>query len=520
MKRVKTKHDMYFEELLGGSDGDVKTVVHYQDNVPSNVEDLMSDKPDEVFHDDKNDREMTLLTDEDLDNIEEEFGYRHNYLPNSKVVSFYDPEGKEVFHTPISLDDINMNFTLSEAYIGKEYVKNAFLQFAVVREKFRNAKYSPKMDQDPDVIKFNRAIEKTFGFSTFSLSISPDFSFNAYAIPIYTYLYPSQITKVTKSLTGNANGFKFSDYGKIVALSAINMGALESDLTNDELFAVMLHEIGHMFFEVVIDHDGKYRAVSNISNIISQVNEKVFNIISNGINNITNNDIANAIDKVVDPFLGKLSVTFANIKNIIKAPFTGVFNLYKFVKGKLLREAMDDNMDSKNKISYTNEKFADTFAAMYGYGTELHSALLKSFKNYEENNVPKKYAQPRGFILKGLKFVHIMFTDYMLFINGLKDEHPDGLTRINVSIQYLSREIAKENIDPKMKKELLDQINNLKKQVEDYIAYNGSEGDTLSVTRSYYIYLYKKFSGDRRESQVDNAALFKSIDDMLNALKG
>ena len=215
-----------------------------------------------------------------------------------------------------------------------------------------------------------------------------------------------------------------------------------------------------------------------------------------------------------------MSVTFANIKNIIKAPFTGVFNLYKFVKGKLLREAMDDNMDSKNKISYTNEKFADTFAAMYGYGTELHSALLKSFKNYEENNVPKKYAQPRGFILKGLKFVHIMFTDYMLFINGLKDEHPDGLTRINVSIQYLSREIAKENIDPKMKKELLDQINNLKKQVEDYIAYNGSEGDTLSVTRSYYIYLYKKFGGDRRESQVDNAALFKSIDDMLNALKG
>lgn len=513
--RTKNKMDSFLEELLDDGISQKKVVVHYQgkDESPSV----------EVFHDDEEHSAITV-TDEELKKIEEEYGYRHNYIPDSKVVSFYDKDGNETFTTPSLTDDntdiTDEDFSISEAYFGKAVVENAFLQFSVVREKFRDAKYNPKMDMDVDVIKFNRAIEKTFGFSTFSLSISPDFSFNAYAIPIYVYLNPSNIKKIKSSLLGGSNGFKFSpEYGKIVALSAINMGALESNLTNEELFAVMLHEIGHMFYESVIDPTGKYNTTSYISNIISKINDRVYDIISNGIKNVLSNDIIADIDSVVNPFMAKIALGVTNIKKFVMTPFQGVFTLYKLAKNKLVHENMFDNMINPKKIAYTNEKFADTFASMYGYGPELHSALLKSFKNYEENNVPKKYAQPKGFIRKGLAFVDIMMTDYLLFALNLKDEHPDGLTRINVAIQYLSKEIAKDNIDPKMKKELIDQINNLKKQIEDYISYNGSEGDTLSVTRSYYIYLYKKFGGDRREAQSDNDALFKAIDDMLATLK-
>lgn len=509
--KTKNKLDSFLEELLDDGVANKKTVVHYQNNT--------SDPSAEVFHDE--DIPATIVDNEELEKIEEEYGYRHNYIPDSRVVSFYDKDGNETFETP-SIEDDSINdgeFSLSEAYFGKKVVEQAFLYFSVVREKFKDAKYNPKMNMDPDVIKFNRSIEKTFGFSTFSLSISPDFSFNAYAVPIYVYLNPSDVQKIKSSLLGGSSGFRFSDYGKIVALSAINMGALESNLTNEELFAVLLHEIGHMFYEAVIDPIGKYHTASYISNILSRVNDRIYDIISNGTKDILNTDVMSDIDTITRPFMTKIALGVTNIRKFITLPFHGVFTLYKLAKNKLVHENMFSNMTDKSKIAYTNEKFADTFASMYGYGPELHSALLKSFKNYEENNVPKKYAQPKGFIGKAIVFADIMLHDYLLFAMNLKDEHPDGLTRINVAIQYLSKEIAKDNIDPKMKKELIDQVNNLKKQIEDYISFNGSEGDTLSVTRSYYIYLYKKFGGDRREAQSDNDALFKAIDDMLATLK-
>lgn len=516
--RAKSKYDALLEELLDdvNSDQDETRTINYQKNFE------VKDGEIKVFHDEDDGApdgvDLELVGEKEIKKIDEEFGYRHNFLPDSKVISFYDAEGNETFHTPSQNLD-TMGFSLSEAYFGKKVTEEAFMQFCIVREKFKNAKYSPKMDLDPDVIKFNRLLEKTFGFSTFSLSISPDFSFNAYAIPIYIYLNPANIQKIKSSLMGGSNGFKFSDYGKIVALSAINMGAIDSNLTNEELFAVMLHEIGHMFFEAVIDPNGIYGSTSYISNVLSKVNNKVYEIITAGKKSIDNNEIIRDVDAIVSPFLAKIGVGLTNIKNVIAKPFSGVFTLYKMVKSKVFKEGMFDNMNDREKTRYTNEKFADTFAAMYGYGPDLHSALLKSFKNYEENNVPKKYAEPKGFISKALCFANLMYNDYMAFICNLKDEHPDGLTRINVSIQYLSKEISKDNIDPKMKKELIDQVNNLKKQIEDYISFNNTEGDTLSVTRSYYIYLYKKFGGDRRETQADNDALFDAIDKMLETLK-
>lgn len=513
--RAKSKYDALLEELFDTEDSVQPKKVRYQKNFEIKNGNI------EVLHDEDDNAdgaELAVVGEKELQKIKEEFGYRHNYLPDSKVVSFYDAEGNETFHTPSQNLD-TMGFTLSEAYFGKKVTEEAFMQFCIVREKFKNAKYSPKMDLDPDVIKFNRAVEKTFGFTTFSLSISPDFSFNAYAIPIYTYLSPANAQKVKSSLLGGNGGFKFSDYGKIVALSTMNLGAIDSNLSNEELFAVMLHEIGHMFFEAVVDPNGIYNSTSYVSNVLSKVNGKIYEIISTGKKSIDNNEIIRDIDNIVAPFISKIVVGLTNIKNVIAKPLQGVFSLYRMVKGKVFKEGMFDNMNDRGKISYTNEKFADTFAAMYGYGPELHAALLKAFKNYEENNVPKKYAEPKGFIAKALCFADIMYNDYMAFLLNLKDEHPDGLTRINVGIQYLSKEISKDNIDPKMKKELIDQLNNLKKQIEDYIAFNNTEGDTLSVTRSYYIYLYKKFGGDRRETQTDNEALFDTIDKMLNTLK-
>ena len=156
---------------------------------------------------------------------------------------------------------------------------------------------------------------------------------------------------------------------------------------------------------------------------------------------------------------------------------------------------------------------------MNGYGPELHSALLAMSKDYAENHVPTDKAQPKGTLARILAFPGLMFDDWLAFVLNVKDEHPDGLARINVGIQYLKREIAKDGIDPKLKEDLLEQLEMLNKEIDRYIEYTGSDKDKLSIYRAYYVYLYKKFGGDRRESVTDNKALFDAIDQTINELK-
>ena len=53
--------------------------------------------------------------------------------------------------------------------------------------------------------------------------------------------------------------------------------------------------------------------------------------------------------------------------------------------------------------------------------------------------------------------------------------------------------------------------------MEEYIKYPRDE-DSMRILRLYYIKLYEKFGGDRREQDTDNDALFKQIDDRYNEL--
>ena len=112
----------------------------------------------------------------------------------------------------------------------------------------------------------------------------------------------------------------------------------------------------------------------------------------------------------------------------------------------------------------------------------------------------------------------LYFNDFLAYAAGVQDEHPADLARIKVSIEYLKREVAKEGIDPKTKKELIDQINKLNKLIDDYINFP-KDKDAMRVIRLYYIMLYKKFGGDRREQDTDNDALFQGIDDRYDEVK-
>ena len=401
----------------------------------------------------------------------------------------------------------NAQDVLNEVYFGKEYILPLQNQLSIVRNKFKNKQWNYSINSDKDVLKFNRLCEKMFGFSTFALSIVPDQYINAYMCPLEANLSEQERRRLLNAIKASKNGFKFDpSMGQISVMIGLSMGTVNSYLTDQEMMACILHEIGHSFFEAVTDKDGIWTVASFITNAIRKVNKMIINRLSSG-ENVTDNDIENDMNNIKS----------FDLKRAIIKPFSILSNTFKKGKSKLAKllhhEAFEDNMTRKMQW-YTNEKFADTFASMYGYGPELHAALLKMAQLEDDPNVRPQTRNPILVVYRAYK---MYIKDALNFVLGMQDEHPEGLTRIKVSCEYLKKEIAKESIDPKMKAQMVEQLDQLNRLIDEFINYP-KDKDKIAIWRKYYILLYKKFGGDRRERLADNDALFDRIDDRYDEL--
>ena len=387
---------------------------------------------------------------------------------------------------------------LNEVYFGKESIKSFQDAFSKVRKKIKGKPVNSSTNIDPEILKFNRIAESTFGFKSYALYIQYSYLPNAYAFPVDTFYTPEERKRILNSLTADASGFKYKKvFPGVSFIMAINAGMIDDDRYSDEeLVAVMLHEVGHSFFEAVTDPDDRYTTARRMNGIVSKVNDLIKEKIKQG--KAVTTDIINAE-------LIKFNTAFNAVKKTLSKVLPGSFH-----------ESMEDNM-KRRRFDYTNEKFADTFAAMFGYGEELHSCLVKM-----TDNIYKDYygtVKPRPDFLDQIDAYIYYFNDFLEYVLNVQDEHPKKLARIKTSVDYIKRELAKEGLDPKMKKELIDELSRLNKIIDDYINFPKDQ-DSCRAIRLYYIMLYKKFGGDRREQDTDTNALFDTIDDRFEDLNG
>ena len=393
---------------------------------------------------------------------------------------------------------------VNEAYFGIDAMKDAQLQFNKIRAKFRNKPFTTNMAKDPDVLKFNRTMERIFGFTVFSLCFNPDRAINAYALPIILAQTEDEKKRMISALSATKSGFRFEKMGRINGLVTLNKGIIDSDLTDEELVAIMLHEIGHNFFEAVMDSNCIYTITSNMIRAIARINQIIAATLRTKlVSEIDPSAAKKDVENICRAFKGNVA------KYVIQKPMSLLSNL----KSKVVkRESFSSNM-TRGRLKYTNEKFADTFATMYGYGPALHSALLKLMDTVFTSNNPMAKNPVYNVFLCSTMFLG----DILAYIANIKDEHPDGLARINVSCEYIRSEIAKEDIDPKLKEELIGQLREMEALIEDFINFP-KDKDSYTGIRMYYIYLYKTFGGDLREMDTDNDAIFKTIDQRYNQL--
>ena len=384
---------------------------------------------------------------------------------------------------------------LHEVYFGKGPIAPLQKQLNKLRAKLANKPVSANTNLDPEVLKFNRLAEQIFGFKTFALYIQPNHLPNAYAFPVETYFHdPDEKKAIYKSLVASSSGFKYDEaFAHVSLVIAIHSGLLDNfNYTDEEIMGVILHEIGHGFFSAVTDPNCAYTRWVLYVNLLSSVMEFVKDKIKKG---------KLLVQEIIDKEISSLKQFTSKFEDVFRAPsLRKVFSESSFTAFRNLNPL---------RFSYTNEKFADTFAATYGYGAECQSCVVKLTQDIYHQAFGEPINYPK--IIEILGAATLVLLELWTYLEMVQEEHPGQLARIKTNIEYIKKELSKDSIDPKIKRQLLDDLQRTEKLVQEYIDFP-KDKDCTRILRLYHIALYKMVGGDFRELDTSNNALFDMID--------
>lgn len=431
---------------------------------------------------------------------------------------------------------------ITEAYFGRTPEIEAIIkQIGIIREKAGVKigekaplfnKYNPAINTWPEMIKLNRLIEDCFGFDCAAISVDQNAQMNAYTFPI-SYSFDATFFKNPKTMIiSSKNGFKYKKEAKYCLWVNITSGLLlNSEITNEEITAVLLHEIGHNFSTAMDNSVGGMILIRNIYYIISYIIDAIIKLdpvkLGSGIGSIITNEnwykrLSTKLDEVTnDFFIFRGFKVFRNvlltILNACKTIANDVFDaIVSFNPILVLAGVLGSTAKWPDQIINTclggnkDEQFADSFPGMYGLGNEQATALAKmttgnqGFALYEiVHNTPVI-----GHIANTIQFP-------IVFMASLFDAHPNLEQRFKFEIDLLENELAKTNLDPKMRVSIKRQLNEIKKDHEKYCSSKSAKelGDPRIVQRTYEEWLANSMNGGARSNIFDNKSIFTKIDD-------
>jgi hypothetical protein len=396
---------------------------------------------------------------------------------------------------------------ITEAYFGK-------LPFLLEVEKAVHELRKPEnlnrfkdLNASAPVQRINRLMEQGFGMEVFSFQIEHNDVINAYTSPVairYDIALNANIDQMV--YVTQSEGYRFKPNNNICIICTMYMGLLNSNLTDAEIVAVMLHEIGHNFADAIykdIRLDNKEFAKSIYQTYITMAIMQAFTLhFGNAINIINqwskkNNNSANLAKKYK-------KLKYNPIRGIGKAIGSKVHDFKDFCRevvdryfgyNKLKRivdqyEIYGVDRDVKKSLDRQNELIADKFAGIYGYGPEQGSALMKmdDIKSKASKFVDK---------LPGGKDRNNRYNQVVMSLDKY-DEHPHIIQRINAEINVLKYELNK-GCDPKY---------------EAMIKYQIAQLEQLKITATTIV---KDFNQNQKAKALYNAYINQQEPDAVDA---
>lgn len=456
---------------------------------------------------------------------------------------------------------------LSEVYFGKtpeilELQDAVSAMRRAARKKGRSLKTNDKA-----IVDFCKTVEKIFGFDTVGVMLMYTNMINAACMPIGRRIGKGyDIKSIKNNLIVDENNFKYKKEAHYNAMFIIFLGLLTSpDYTDAEVTAILLHEIGHNFSDcfnpnkIEVQGYWAYLFAGTIVESFTQVWD-ILKDLARKSDELAEFDLENTSDlqdmlNQINVESMAISVTFVRnlyvfilraltssaplINALVKGSrngfniiINGIYQVYGFVLdfqanynalialsplasiNSAIATILNKFSGLSGKVStvlglpilargYKDERLADKFVAVYGYSTELGSALDKmgttssgvAIQDYLANN----------------KFLGAYYNTVRLpgmIVAQLLDEHPESISRVTNNIAYLESELKKQDISPEMKAAIQENITASKAVLKKMTEVNKRYSDNFAAKKLYYSFLVKTFGGDPRD------ALIKSADEM------
>lgn len=272
----------------------------------------------------------------------------------------------------------------------------------------------------------------------------------------------------------------------------IHTGLVTSSGMNEkEILAIMLHEIGHNFYNSIF-HTLSSIGLNIYAAVISLVLDKL--------------DFNKLIQKSLDDVRNFMSSTFPNlykIYNSIKQIFYQIGTLFPSAGKIALTPILVLKVASfQFLLTYPVEKFADSFAVDHGYGAELASALNKLERSNETLGAKTVYEVP------GLNWMYDLFDVQVEFLWGILGTYPSSQNRMRTGLDRLKRQLSDPDIAPAVKVEISKQIDAYEKFYYDFYL----NIDTNNNKKRIFTWLFRKMVEDLFKGKMDLRELIHEID--------
>lgn len=405
---------------------------------------------------------------------------------------------------------------VQEVYFGKSPI---LLEIERLMDEYRN-KYMNRYNvplgcnSDPLLLKINRLFEEQFGFGCFSLMVLNVPMQNAMTLPIdYTF----DVINPNKNLVADKKGFKFNKDAGYSCIIYIYSGIIFNPAyTTEEVMACIMHEIGHNFYgamsitnTVMVDIYSAFYQINLFLRTITGLLHPVDYV----KNVIFSTNVARRISIEMDRFFLKNMPFVYKIQEF----YLGAINVTKTIKGSIIKlidlitlGALQPILSLSNisfpsifsPMKYNNERTADNFATMFGYGSATISLQTKlQSHNITPSKIQKYYNE-----IPIISNIYALNCDIALLLLTLFDEHPVAISRCKDQIDLLERDLSKQDIDPKMKKVIKSDLKKCNTELEKIIDTQGGIKNKDMLKHFYYKALY-----ENTDSKDLKDALFNDI---------
>lgn len=401
------------------------------------------------------------------------------------------------FYIPEYLNIIDENELLSVIQESQFYNPDLVKMEKLIHEL--RSKYtldgfnSKKVNSDPIVREIGTLFENIFGFYSFQFSVDHSQLPNAFTCPLSSKIDAWNYKKcVVKSNTG----LRFTPVAKVNTMAVITSGLLFNDkFTDREIIAILLHEIGHNFSDSINNTLGifsNFKKVLCIPNLFMRPQD-TSNALRKKATDFNNSMRKNHPEMVssfnaLKLFMSKAEYVSLNVNRALSViPQFAISNLESIIKN-VITQAIYNPASIITKVVFNffgkeDEYTSDSFVAMYGYGPDLASGLLK-IERHNPTAVDEMFKEGQfssayfSLMVETVDMVNVLVTN----------SHPPTAKRLLNVLDVLEKEYNQPYINPKFKKETKKEIDEIRRLIDEEMENQSFDGNTWRIAWNKHIF--------------------------------